>query len=254
MIPGGLTLWALPGLPLIQSGDDLAELISNALTVCGVVLQDGDALVVASKIISKSEGRMVELSSVTPLQEAVEYAHHTSKDPRIVQLVLDESKSVSRVSKGVLVTTHRLGFTSANAGIDQSNVEGGDDVVLLLPQDPDASADSLRARLKDLTGARVGIVISDTHGRPFRLGNVGVAIGVAGVPALLDLRGQADLFGRVLKITQTGHADLIACAAHLVCGEGAEGLPVVLVRGLRYDDGEGRARDLVRLPDHDLYR
>jgi len=254
VISGGLSLWALPGLPLIQPGDDLAALIFGALTDCSVTLQDGDALVVSSKIISKSEGRLVQLSDVTPSDDAKEYAGQTGKDPRTVQLVLDESKSISRLSKGVMVTTHRLGFTSANAGIDQSNVEGGDDVVLLLPKDPDASADSLRARLKALTGARVGIVISDTHGRPFRLGNVGVAIGVAGVPALLDLRGQTDLFGRVLKITQTGHADLIASAAHLLCGEGSEGLPVVLVRGLRYDDGEGRAHDLVRSPDLDLYR
>lgn len=254
MIPNGLTLWPLPGLPLIQTGDNLAGLIHQVLMTCGVQLQDGDALVVSSKIVSKSEGRLVELSTVTPSALALDYAQQTGKDPRIVQLVLDESRSVSRLSKGVLVTTHRLGFTSANAGIDQSNVEGGDNVVLLLPRDPDASADALSAALAELTGARVGIVISDTHGRPFRLGNVGVAIGVSGLPALLDLRGQPDLYGRVLKITQTGYADLIASAAHLVCGEGAEGLPVVLVRGLLYHEGQGRAHDLVRSPDHDLYR
>lgn len=254
MIPGGLTFWALPGLPLIKPGDDLAGLIASALAACGVELQDGDALVVSSKIISKSEGRIVELDTVSPSPEALDYAQQSGKDPRIVQLVLDESRAVSRVSRGVLVTTHRLGFTSANAGIDQSNVEGGDSVVLLLPKDPDASAQRLSDQLHELAGVRVGIVVSDTHGRPFRLGNVGVAIGVAGIPALLDLRGQADLFGRVLKITQTGYADLIASAAHLVCGEGAEGLPVVLVRGLRYDHGDGRATDLVRPPEQDLYR
>lgn len=254
MIPGGLSIWPLPGLPLIHKGDDLASLIIEALNHCGVTLQDGDALVVSSKIVSKSEGRLVELTTVIPSDIAHDYAQQTGKDPRIVQLVLDESRSVSRVSKGVMVVTHRLGFTSANAGIDQSNVEGGDNIVLLLPKDPDTSADLLSARLKDLTGARVGIIISDTHGRPFRLGNVGIAIGVAGLPALLDLRGQPDLYGRVLKITQTGYADLIASAAHLVCGEGAEGLPVVLARGLVYDDGQGRARDLVRTPDLDLYR
>lgn len=254
MIPGGLSIWPLPGLPLIHKGDDLAGLIVEVLRACAVTLQDGDALVVSSKIVSKSEGRIIPLATVTPSPQAIEYAAQASKDPRIVQLVLDESRSVSRVSKGVLVTTHRLGFTSANAGIDQSNVEGGDDVVLLLPKDPDTSAAELSARLKELTGARVGIIISDTHGRPFRLGNVGVAIGVHGLPALLDLRGQPDLYGRVLKITQTGYADLIASAAHLVCGEGAEGLPVVLVRGLVYDDGQGRATDLVRMPEHDLYR
>jgi coenzyme F420-0:L-glutamate ligase/coenzyme F420-1:gamma-L-glutamate ligase len=254
MIPGAVTLWPVPGLPLIESGDDLPALIADAFARCGVSLQTGDALVISSKIISKSEGRRVELSSVTPSDEALGYAVTTGKDPRLAELVLRESRSVSRTAKGVMVTTHRLGFTSANAGIDQSNLEGGDDAALLLPLNPDASAHLLRNRLRELTGATVGIVVSDTHGRPFRLGNVGVAIGVAGMPAVLDLRGNADLYGRTLKITQNGYADLVASAAHLVCGEGNEGLPVVLLRGLAYEPVDGKASEMVRPPELDLYR
>jgi len=254
VIPGGVTLWPVPGLPLIQQGDDLPALITHAFLSAGVSLQDGDALVVSSKIVSKSEGRRVVLSAVIPSPEALRYSALTGKDPRLAELVLQESRSVSRAAKGVMVTTHRLGFTSANAGIDQSNVDGGDDVALLLPLDPDSSAARMRERLHVLTGATVAIVISDTHGRPFRLGNVGIAIGVAGMPALLDLRGNPDLFGRVLKITQSGFADLVASAAHLVCGEGNEGLPVVLLRGLSYEPVNATASDLVRPPELDLYR
>ena len=254
MIPGAVTLWPVPGLPLIQPDDDLPALIVDAFARNNLSLQNGDVLVVSSKIISKSEGRRVELASVTPSAEALKYAEITGKDPRLAELVLQESRAVSRVAKGVMVTTHRLGFTSANAGIDQSNLEDSDEAALLLPLDPDASAQKLRERLCELTGAAVGIVISDTHGRPFRLGNVGVAIGVAGMPAVLDLRGNQDLFGRVLKISQNGYADLVASAAHLVCGEGNEGLPVVLLRGLTYESVQGRASDIVRPPEQDLYR
>ena len=174
MIPGAVTLWPVPGLPLIQPGDDLPALIVDAFTRSGLSLQNGDTLVVSSKIVSKSEGRRVELASVTPSAEAFKYAEITGKDPRIAELVLRESRAVSRVAKGIMVTTHRLGFTSANAGIDQSNLEDSEEAVLLLPLDPDASAQRIRHRLCDLTGVAVGIVVSDTHGRPFRLGNVGV--------------------------------------------------------------------------------
>jgi coenzyme F420-0:L-glutamate ligase/coenzyme F420-1:gamma-L-glutamate ligase len=251
---GGLTVWPVPGLPLVQAGDDLAGLIGGALAAAEVRLLDGDVLVVSSKIISKSEGRFVRLGTVQPSAEAHDLAGRTGKDPRMVQLVLDESRGVSRVGKHVLVTTHRLGFTSANAGIDQSNVADGEETALLLPLDPDASADALRQKLEAHFGVGLGVVITDTHGRPFRMGNVGVAIGVSGVVALLDLRGQPDLYGRVLKITLSGYADLIASAAHLVTGEGAEGRPVVLVRGLAHVGETGRATDLVRPPEQDMYR
>jgi coenzyme F420-0:L-glutamate ligase/coenzyme F420-1:gamma-L-glutamate ligase len=245
--------FALPGLPLIQAGDDLAALIQQAAQAYRP-LQAGDVLVVSSKIVSKAEGRRVALADVTPGAEALHYAQVTGKDPRLVELVLRESLSVSRAGRGVLVTQHRLGFVSANAGIDQSNVENGDEAALLLPHDPDASAEALRAALSQRAGVPLAVVISDTHGRPFRLGNVGVALGVAGLLALVDMRGQRDLFGRELKITQQGYADLLASAAHLLCGEAAEGRPVIVLRGLALPQGEGRASDLYRAPEHDMYR
>ncbi|HEX2621884.1 MAG TPA: coenzyme F420-0:L-glutamate ligase [Phototrophicaceae bacterium] len=245
---------ALPGIPLIQPGDNLVEVIGNALKLVDMKLQSGDVLVISSKIVSKSEGRVIDLRTVQPRAEAEQLAEETGKDPRVIELVLQESQGISRKSKGVLVTQHRLGFVSANAGIDQSNVAPGEDHILLLPLNPDQSAAAIRDALNQVSGAEVGIVISDTHGRPFRMGNVGVAIGVAGIPALLDLRGQSDLFGRVLKITQSGYADLIASAAHLMCGEGNEGLPVILIRGLKYTRTDGHASDLNRPPEQDLYR
>lgn len=249
-----LQIVALPGIPLIQTGDDLLLIILEAVERAGLALQEGDALVVTSKIVSKSEGCIVNLNDIVPRAEARHLAEETRKDPRIVELVLRESRSISRKAPGVLVTTHRLGFTSANAGIDQSNVDGGEDHVLLLPRDPDASALTLHRRIFQMTGVRVGVIISDSHGRPFRIGNVGVAIGVAGMPAILDLRGSPDLFGRELKISIQGYADLVASAANLLTGEGAEGRPVVLVRGLNYPLAAGQAAELQRPPEHDLYR
>ncbi len=245
---------ALPGMPLVVPGDDIADLIIASLRQADLVLQPHDVLVVSSKIVSKAEGRLVRLASVTPGPQAVELAAKTGKDARIVQLVLDESRLVSRVARGVLVTEHRLGFVSANAGIDQSNVEDSAEQVLLLPTDPDAAADALRARLMAFAQCELAVIISDTHGRPFRYGNVGVAIGVSGMVAVTDLRGHKDLFGRELLITQQGYADLVASAAHLLCGEADEGRPVVLIRGLDYPVGEGRAAHINRPADKDLYR
>jgi coenzyme F420-0:L-glutamate ligase / coenzyme F420-1:gamma-L-glutamate ligase len=249
-----VTLAALPGIPMIQQDDDLAAIILAAMKRGDIRLEDGDALVITSKIVSKAEGRLVDLRTVKPGAEAVRVAEETGKDPRIVEMVLCESNRISRKKRGVLVTEHRLGFVSANAGIDQSNVSGDDDHILLLPENPDATAEGIRTRLVEETGAKVGIIISDTHGRPFRMGNVGVAIGVAGMPALLDLRGQEDLFGRELRVSTQGYADLVASAAHLVCGEANEGFPVVLVRGLQFDPTDGQASDLNRPAELDLYR
>ncbi len=246
-------LTPVPGLPLVQPGDDLVQLIQMAAHQAGLDLQSGDVLVITSKIVSKVEGRLVDLRTVTPGDEAQRLAVETDKDPRMVEMVLRESQRVSRKRRGVLVTQHRLGFVSANAGIDHSNVDGDEDHILLLPIDPDASAAQLRAGIQNATGADIGIVISDTHGRPFRLGNVGVAIGVAGMPALLDLRGQPDLFGREMRVSMQGYGDMIASAAHLVSGEGDEGLPVVRVRGLVFPPMDGNATDLVRPADQDLY-
>mgnify|MGYP005839016885 CR=1 FL=1 len=245
---------ALPGIPVVKPGDDLAGLILDALARAEMSLQAGDVLVVTSKIVSKAEGRVVALDSVQPSQEARALAARTGKDPRMVELVLRESAAVSRTAPNVLVVRHRLGFVSANAGIDQSNVDGTDAHALLLPLDPDASARAIHDKLKTATGVAVGIVISDSHGRPFRLGNVGVAVGVAGMPALVDLRGQRDMFGRVLKISIQGYADMVASAACLLTGEGGEGLPVVLLRGLTFPALDGRAADLYRSPEQDLYR
>ena len=258
MTSPALTLQSIPGLPLIQPGDDLAQLITTAARTVDIHFQPDDVLVVTSKIVSKAEGRRVDLRTITPSARALELAELTAKDPREIELVLRESVEVSRYRKGALLVRHRLGFISANAGIDHSNVGAdGEDWVLLLPENPDGSAHALRAGIKALTGIELGVILSDTHGRPQRRGNVGVALGVAGVTAWLDLRGSADLFGRTLQHTDIGYADEIAAAADLLSGQAAEGLPVTLVRGLTLAAGRstaGRAADLYRKPGEDLYR
>jgi coenzyme F420-0:L-glutamate ligase/coenzyme F420-1:gamma-L-glutamate ligase len=251
-----LTLYPLPGLPDVQPGDDVAALLLAALAQARLSLQAGDVLAIAQKIISKAEGRLVDLATMTPGPHALEIAAQTNKDPRLVELILQESDEISRMRPGVLIVRHRLGFTSANAGIDRSNVAqpDGAERVLLLPQDPDASAAAIRAAITKQTGVNAGIVITDSHGRPFRLGTVGVAIGVAGIPALWDRRGEADLYGYQLQHTDVGVADEIAAAAGLLMGQAAEGTPAVLLRGLQLPGGEGRAADLVRPKAQDLYR
>ena len=256
MLPLSITLSTVPGIPHVHAGDDVAALLLDALGRAGLALQDGDVLAIAQKIVSKAEGRQVRLADVTPSARAVELAGQVGKDARLMELILRESVEVSRLRPGVIIVRHRLGFTSANAGIDRSNVqtESGEEAVLLLPLDPDASAVSLCAALRATTGAAVGVVITDSHGRPFRLGTVGVAIGVAGLPALWDRRGEADLYGYRLQHTDVGLADEIAAAAGLLMGQAAEGRPVVLIRGLRLPEAEGRATDLVRPPELDLYR
>ncbi len=251
-----LELFALRGLPNIQPGDDLAALIAEALRLNGLALQAGDILVITSKIVSKAEGRLVDLRTIQPSEQAQVLAAQTGKDPRLVELVLREAQSLSRVGAKVIITRHRLGFVSANSGVDQSNVCGSDEWALLLPEDPDRTARQLRERLGALCGVSPAVILSDTHGRPHRFGNVGVAIGVAGMPALLNLRGHADLFGRKLQHTEIGLADELAAAAELISGQAAEGLPVVLIRGCRLPadaPSDGRAADLYRPPDMDLY-
>ncbi|MCB8973230.1 MAG: coenzyme F420-0:L-glutamate ligase [Ardenticatenaceae bacterium] len=251
-----LTLTAVPHIPHIQPGDNLAVLILQALENAEITLADGDVLAVAQKIVSKAEGRLVRLADVQPSDRAVEVAAATDKDPRVVELILQESEEISRMRPGVLIVRHRLGFTSANAGIDRSNVAqiGDDETVLLLPLDPDASAGKLREAIAAKLGVQVGVVITDSHGRPFRMGTVGVAIGVAGLPALWDRRGEPDLYGYQLQHTDIGVADEIAAAAGLLMGQAAEGMPVVLVRGLNYPIANGKATDLVRPKAMDLYR
>ena len=249
-----LVAHAIPGIPLIQADDDIVAIIINRAAEAGLHLRAGDALVISSKIVSKSKGRLVALDEVEPSADALALAAETSKDPRLVELVLRESSRVSRRRPGVLVTEHRLGLVSANAGVDQSNIEAGDDMALLLPPDPDGAARDYRAAIKRRLGIQVAVIVSDSHGRPFRVGNVGVAIGAAGLPTVKDLRGQRDLYGRILEVTQVAYADLIASAAHLLCGEADEGLPAVLLRGLDLSAPHGCAADLNRAAEHDLYR
>ena len=238
-------LIALPGLPMVRAGDDLAALIQAV----GIIPRPDDVLVVAQKIVSKAEGREVLLAEVTPSARAEELARETGKDARVVELILQESTRVVRARPNLIIVQHRLGHTMANAGIDQSNVAPeGEERALLLPLDPDASAAALSARLG------CPVVISDSFGRAWRRGTVGVAIGCAGLPALVDLRGQPDLFGRELHVTLTGFADEIAAAAGLLMGQAAEGQPVVILRGLTWSTPACPATELVRPAQEDLFR
>jgi coenzyme F420-0:L-glutamate ligase/coenzyme F420-1:gamma-L-glutamate ligase len=252
----GLQLFGLRGFPRIAEGDDLAAQTVAALQGEGLGLRDGDVLVYAQKIVSKAEGRLIDLATVTPGPRALALAAVAAKDPRLVELVLRESSRVVRVARDVLIVEHRLGCIMANAGIDQSNVaeSGRGEFALLLPQDPDSSAERIHTRLHARTGLRTGIVISDSFGRPWRVGTVGVAIGCAGIAATWDLRGQPDLYGRRLKTTVVGHADEIAAAASLVMGQGGEGIPAVLLRGLPPAGMHQPARALVRPSAEDLFR
>jgi coenzyme F420-0:L-glutamate ligase/coenzyme F420-1:gamma-L-glutamate ligase len=247
---------ALVGVPLVQAGDDLAGIVLAALRASNERLWDGDILVIAQKIVSKAEGRLVRLASVHPSPETQALAREVNKDPRLVELILRESSEVVRCRRDVLVVAHRLGFIMTNAGIDVSNVEQGaaDDTALLLPVDPDASCARLRAELRDRTGADVGVIIINSHGRAFRNGTVGVAIGVSGLAALCDLRGKPDLFRRRLQSTEVGIADEISAAASLLMGQADEGRPIVLARGLSVPRREGAAAELVRPKELDLFR
>jgi coenzyme F420-0:L-glutamate ligase/coenzyme F420-1:gamma-L-glutamate ligase len=253
-----LTLTPLPGLPLIHSGDDLVGPILAALTRAGLDLLADDLLVLAQKIVSKSEGRWVNLLDVQPSQRATELASYLEKDPRLVELILRESKEVLRTRPGTIVVEHRLGFVCANAGIDHSNVAGDGDEsgewVLLLPVDPNRSASLLRQKFEEVADGPIGVLIIDSHGRAWRLGTVGVAIGLSGLPGLLDLRGQPDLFGYQLRVTQVGVADELAAAASLVMGQAAEGTPVVHVRGFPYSLREATLAELLRPRNQDLFR
>ncbi len=251
-----IELIALEGLPLVHAGDDIAGHILDALARSELTLELRDILVVAQKIISKSEGRLVCLDTVEPSQRALEIAPVVDKDPRLVEIILRESREVLRMRAGIIVVEDMRGLVLANAGVDASNVnaDGEDGSVLLLPADPDASASRLRSALKACSGRDVGIIINDSIGRAWRNGTVGTAIGVSGVPALLDLRGTPDLFGRELRTTDLGLADEIAAAASLLMGQAGEGRPVILVRGIPYERREGRARELLRPKSQDFFR
>jgi coenzyme F420-0:L-glutamate ligase / coenzyme F420-1:gamma-L-glutamate ligase len=249
-------LLAVPGIPLVRNGDDLAALIGEGLERGGIVPRGGDVFVLAQKIVSKAEGRMVDLATVEPSARAIKLAVTVQKDPRLVELILSESVRVVRTRPGLLIVEHRLGFVMANAGVDQSNLASPDDPqhALLLPLDPDGSAARLRARLSERFGVPVAVIINDSFGRAWRRGTCGVAIGAAGLPSLMDLRGSPDLFGRELQVSVTGHADEIAAAASLVMGQGAEGQPVVVVRGLVRRGPDSGASELVRPAAEDMFR
>jgi len=249
-------LLAVPGLPLIKPGDDLGTLIAGGLAQGSLQLRAQDVIVVAQKIVSKAEGRSVELATVKPSPHAVALAQEVQKDARLVELILSESVRVVRSRPNVLIVEHRLGFVMANAGIDQSNVGPTDGVerALLLPVDPDATAEKLRTELSARYGVPLAVVITDSFGRAWRRGTAGVAIGAAGLPALLDLRGNPDLFGRTLQVSISGFADEIASAASLVMGQGDEAQPVVLVRGLGWKAPANPAHELIRPASEDMFR
>jgi coenzyme F420-0:L-glutamate ligase/coenzyme F420-1:gamma-L-glutamate ligase len=247
-----LRLTAPEGIPRIRAGDDLAALLADALARARLSPGPQDVLVVAQKIVSKAEGRAVALADVAPSARAIELAETTQKDPRLVELILSESRRVVRARPKVLIVQHRLGYVMANAGIDQSNLDDHG-TALLLPLDPDASAAALRAGLAARLGVAPGVIVSDSFGRAWRRGSIGTAIGVAGLPPLLDLRGSPDLSGRTMEVTVVGYADQIASAAALLTGEGPEGRPAVLVQGLSWSAPEGDAQALIRGAAEDLF-
>jgi len=253
-----LVLSPLNDIPLIKPGDDLVKVISQSLGLTEIDLVDGDILIIAQKIISKAEGRLVNLAAVTPSRWAEELAEKTEKDPRLIELVLQESSDVLRYRPGVIIVEHKLGFVCANAGIDHSNVRGVgdefDDWVLLLPLDPDRSANLIRRRLEEISEKRLGVMIIDSHGRAWRLGTVGVAIGISGMPGVVDLYGKKDLFDYELHATLVGAADELAAAASLMMGQAAEKTPVVHARGFPYQLRDANLRELLRPKDQDLFR
>ncbi len=249
-----LVATALPDIPLVGPGDDLGRLTLVGLEKAGIVLQNNDVLVFASKIFSKAEGRFFNLNEIKASPAAREVAAACDKDPRLVELILAESNQVLRIRPGLIVVEHRLGFVCANAGIDHSNATGAEETVLLLPTDPDHSARSLRRALVEATGADVAIIVNDSHGRAWRQGTVGIAIGVAGMSPLTDLRGDPDIFGRTLQATLLGTADEIAAGASLLQGGADERSPIVHLRGVTYRAGAGQLSDLLRPLETDMFR
>ena len=251
-----VTLTPIPGIPLVRPRDDLAELLILACERQAISPKEGDVLVLAQKVVSKAEARYIDLATVVPSARAQSLAAEVEKDPRLVEVILGESRRVVRRRPGILIVEHRLGFVMANAGVDRSNVdpEAGAEPVLLLPRDPDGSAATLLARISAHFGKPLAVIISDSWGRAWRRGTVGVALGAAGLPAVMDLRGRPDLFGHELRVTETGFADEIASAASLLMGQAAEATPAVLVSGLSWSAPSMPASALLRPPEEDLFR
>jgi coenzyme F420-0:L-glutamate ligase/coenzyme F420-1:gamma-L-glutamate ligase len=254
-----LVITPLTEIPLVNQGDNLFSIINNALKRSEIELENGDILVITQKIISKAQGRYVDLSTVQPTMQAREIAQRTHKDPRFVEVVLSESSEVLRAEPGRFIVVHKFGFVCANAGVDHSNVHPNgvtnpDDWVLLLPEEPDITANTLRKAFQDAHQKTVGVLIIDSHGRAWRKGTVGVTIGVAGIPALEDLRGKPDLFGYKLQVSEVAAADELAAAASLVMGQATESIPVVHVRGFPYPLRESSSKELIRPKEEDLFR
>jgi len=253
-----LTLTPLKHFPLVYPGDNLPKMLVESIHFNELSLKDRDILVLAQKVVSKSEGRLFNLTEVQPSERAEHYAYLTGKDPRLLELILAESREVLRTRKNLIIVQHKLGFICANAGIDHSNVSGPwgepEDWVLLLPENPDESAMRIREVLEDEFGVRVGVLIIDSHGRAWRLGTVGVTIGLSGMPGLVDLRGKPDLFDYHLRVTTVGAADELAAAASLMMGQAGEGTPIVHVRGFPYPLREGNLQELIRPKELDLFR
>jgi len=241
------------GLPIVKEGDDLAGLICSSAARQGVIVEDGDVVVVTHVVVSRVEGDVVSLDEVEPSEFAKSLAERLGKDAALVEVVLRESKSIVRMGGGNIISETKHGFVCANAGVDKSNVPG-DRVVALLPKDPDRSARRIRDRIRLLTGKNVAVIVSDTHGRPLRDGQINVAIGVSGIDPIKSLLGEQDLFGYVLKVKRTAVADELASAAELVIGQAAEGVPVAIIRGYVYGRSEtGRATELIRVREKDLF-
>lgn len=257
--PVSLTLTAFAGIPLVHSGDDLVALILQSLQQTSIKLEDGDILVIAQKIVSKAEGRYVKLADVKPSERAFQLAEETGKDPRLVELILSESREIVRYRSSVIVAENRQGVVLANAGIDHSNVEkdGGEEQVLLLPLDPDASAANIRKQLQRKTNRNLAVIINDSLGRAWRNGTTGTALGVSGLPALLDLRGRPDLFGEPLQTSEEAIADELSAAASLLQGQAGEGRPVILIRGYDFSGISTQNTGtfgLIRPKEKDLFR
>jgi coenzyme F420-0:L-glutamate ligase/coenzyme F420-1:gamma-L-glutamate ligase len=253
-----IVLSGLEGFPMVRPGDNISDLIYHSLLKNQVEIKDNDILVLAQKIVSKAEGRYRDLNNVIPGERAQELSNVTGKDPRFLELVLSESKSVLRAKPGTLIVEHRLGFICANAGIDHSNVDteshDQQDRVLLLPSDPDKSSSLIRWEIKNKTGKNIGVMIIDSHGRSWRMGVVGVAIGFSGVPGLVDMRGKKDLFGFELKVTQIAAADELAASASLLMGQADESRPVIHARGFPYALRKSSMNEMIRPLDQDLFR
>lgn len=249
----GFQAWAPEPFPEIRPGEDLISAVVGVLRSTGLTLQSGDVVVLAHKVVSKAEGHVVDLRDVTPGPAALRLAEETRKDARLVEVILRESKTIRRVRPGLIIAEHRLGFVCANAGVDHSNVGLGEHVVAMLPLDPDASAERIRDGLFRAFGAEVAVIVNDSHGRPFRQGTTGVAIGAAGLRVLRSYVGEEDRYGYILRVSVEAIADECAGLANLLQGQAAEGRPLVLIRGLAHSGNE-RAADLVRSGEDDLFR